>query len=138
MGSLSIQEFLAGREPCDVCSSTDNQQHCISELLSRQDSCILFNAIEHNQTDQTPNDTVLLQELRYVSNPVKVLDYYIRSQRITEDINSRPNRVDIWNFIHQVYVGKILLKLRTLDKVGTFNDIMTMVKELEVNYGVKH
>lgn len=138
MGSLSIQEFLAGREPCEVCSDNDNQQHCISELLSRQDSCILFNAIEHNQTDQTPNDTVLLQELRYVSNPVQVLEYYVRSQKITEDINSRPNSVDIWKVVYQLYVDNILKKLRSLDRVGTFNEIMSMVNALEVNYGVKH
>lgn len=138
MGTLSVQEFLNGREPCDVCSAADDQQHCISELLSRQDSCILFNAIAHNQTDQTPNDTALLQELRYVSDPVKVLEYYIRSQKITEDINSRPNSVDIWKVVHQLYVDNILKKLRSLDRTGTFNEIMSMVDALELNYGVKH
>jgi hypothetical protein len=54
---ISIQEFLAGREPCEVCDSTGNQHHCITELLSRQDSCILYNAKGLNQTEQILNDT---------------------------------------------------------------------------------
>jgi hypothetical protein len=135
---ISIQEFLAGREPCDVCDASGNQHHCITELLSRQDSCILFNAIALNQTPEILNDTALLQELRSVSNPNQVLDYYIRSQAITQDINSRPNCVDIWNYIYNQYIPPILTLLRERQREATMNAIMTLVSELERSYGVKH
>jgi hypothetical protein len=138
MGTLSVQEFLAGREPCDVCDATGNQQHCISELLSRQDSCILFNAIGHNQSDETFNDTALLQELRYLSDPSQVLDYYIRSTRIVQDINSRPNSTDIWNYIHNQYLGPVLQLLRSRNREATLDAILRIVNDLEKTYGVKH
>lgn len=134
---ISIQEFLAGREPCEVCDSSGNQHHCITELLSRQDSCILYNSIGHNETLETANDTVLLQELRYISNPQKVLDYYIRSSKITEDINSRPNSVDIWNFIYNQYIPPILNLLRARQREDTLDAILNLVLELERSYGVK-
>lgn len=135
---ISIQEFLAGREPCEVCDASGNQNHCITELLSRQDSCILFNAIEHNQDDQTWNDTVLLQELRYITDANKVLEYYIRSQKITENINARSNKIDIWNSVHETYVKQILEKARNFEREQAFKDIMTMVESMERTYGIKH
>lgn len=135
---ISLQEFLAGREPCEVCDASGNQSHCISELLSREDSCILYNAIGQNQTLETANDTVLLQELRYVSDPEQVLDYYFRSQRIVMDINSRPNSQDIWNHIHNQYLTPVLARLRSRDRQGTLDEIMRVVAELENTYGAKH
>ena len=135
---ISIQEFLAGREPCEVCDASGNQNHCITELLSRQDSCILFNAIEHNQDDQTWNDTVLLQELRYITDANKVLEYYIRSQKITENINARSNKIDIWNSVYETYVKQILEKARNFEREQAFKDIMTMVESMERTYGIKH
>ena len=135
---ISIQEFLAGREPCEVCDSTGNQHHCITELLSRQDSCILFNAMGLNQTEQILNDTALLQELRSVIDPNQVLDYYMRSQQITQDINSRPNSVDIWNHIYNQYLTPVITRLRSRDRQGTFDLNMHLVTELERSYGVKH
>ena len=135
---ISIQEFLAGREPCDVCDSAGNQQHCISELLSRQDSCILFNAIEQNQSEHTANDTALLQELRYVSDPSTVLDYYVRSERIVKDINSRPNTKDIWKFVHDYYVLPILKLIRDRDRKAALDEILRVVGILENDYGVRH
>ena len=120
---ISIQEFLAGREPCEVCDSTGNQHHCITELLSRQDSCILFNAMGLNQTEQILNDTALLQELRSVIDP---------------NINSRSNSVDIWNHIYNQYLTSVITRLRSRDRQGTFDLIMQVVTELERSYGVKH
>jgi hypothetical protein len=81
---------------------------------------------------------VLLQELRSVSNPTQVLDYYIRSQAITTDINSRPNREDIWNHIYNQYIPPILTLLRDRQREATMNAIMALVTELERSYGVKH
>lgn len=135
---ISVQEFLAGREPCEVCDANGDQEHCISELLSRQDSCILYNSIELNQDNQTLNDTVLLQELRYLADPRKVLDYYIRATAITSDINSRRNRIDIWNTIYENYVVKILHQVRAREREIAFDKIMAMVEELEQEYGIKH
>ena len=132
---ISLQEFLAGREPCDICDSSGNQHHCITELLSRQDSCILFNAIALNQGTELLNDTALLQELRSVSDPQRVLDYYIRSSDITQDINSRPNSVDIWNFIYNQYIPPILYLLRDRQREATLDAILNLVSELERSYG---
>jgi len=79
-----------------------------------------------------------LQELRYLADPRKVLDYYIRATAITSDINSRRNRIDIWNTIYENYVVKILHQVRAREREIAFDKIMAMVEELEREYGIKH
>jgi hypothetical protein len=131
---ISIQEFLAGREPCEVCDASGNQHHCITELLSREDSCILFNSIGYNQDFNTPNDTALLQELRSVLDPQVVLDYYIRSQRLTAHFRSMPNPDDIWNRIYWDHVRYILPELRMRKYDLVMQRINSIVTELEIQY----
>lgn len=128
---ITIQEFLAGREPCDVCDAKGDQLHCVSELLSRLDSCILMNAIARNQDQHTYNDQVLLQELRYVSDPQTVLDYYIRSQRIVERVSRQADSEAQWNLIYGQWVLPVLETLRRRDSQATMHQIMSMVNELE-------
>ena len=127
----SIQEFLAGREPCDVCDATGDQIHCVSELLSRLDSCVLMNAMSLNQDMHTANDQVLLQELRYTGDPQKVLDYYIRSQSIVEQVNRLDQPHAVWNEIYGQYVIAILQTLRRQDNSATLTQILDMVTQLE-------
>jgi hypothetical protein len=138
MGTLSVQEFLAGREPCDVCEANGDQHHCITELLSRQDSCLIFNAIENNQNHQTPNDTALLQELRAITSPQKVLDYYFRSQKLTQMINAKSDKLAIWNHVYQYHITTILELVRNRQTDEAYDAIMSMVESLEKEYGVTH
>ena len=131
---ISLQEYLANRQPCSVCDSTGNQHHCISELLSREDSCLLYNAIRQNQDSNTDNDTVLLQELRYITNPEIVLTYYLRSHTLVSRIASDPNKEEIYNVIYNRFVSSLLPMIRNKNTGAAIELIMGMVSELEKVY----
>ena len=136
---ISIQEFLSSREPCAVCEASGDQHHCITELLSRQDSCILYNSMGLNQDYHTMNDTALLQEMRATTAPDVVLDYYIRSERITRFINSMPNSDDVWNTIYFESVKPMLPDLRFRRTDVFLENLERLVENLELRYfGSRH
>lgn len=131
---ISIQEFLAGRDACPVCETKGDQQHCITALLSREDSCILYNSMFYNQNIHTHSDTMLLQEIRATTDPTVVLDYYVRSEQVTQRINARPDKVSVWNWVYQTYIPNMLVKVRTGKKEDTIKTIDSMLCEIEKKY----
>jgi hypothetical protein len=131
---ISIQEFLAGREPCPVCETEGDQQHCITALLSREDSCILYNSMLYNQNIHTHSDTTLLQAIRATTDPTVVLDYYVRSEQVTQRINARTDKVDVWNWVYQTYIPNMLVKVRAGQKEHAIKAIDDMLCEIEKKY----
>ena len=131
---ISIQEFLAGRESCPVCETEGNQQHCITALLSREDSCILYNSMLYNQNIHTHSDTTLLQAIRATTDPTVVLDYYVRSEQVTQRINARTDKVDVWNWVYQTYIPNMLVKVRAGQKEHAIKAIDDMLCEIEKKY----
>jgi hypothetical protein len=131
---ISIQEFLEGRVACPVCDAKGDQQHCITALLSRADSCILFNSMFHNQNSRTDSDTKLLQQIRATTDPKIVLDYYIRSEQVTKRINDREDCVDVWNRIYKTYIPNMLVKVRAGKKEDAIKTIDGMLREIEKKY----
>jgi len=131
---ISIQEFLAGREPCPVCETKGDQQHCITALLSREDSCILYNSMSYNQNIHTHSDTTLLQAIRATTDPTVVLDYYVRSEQVTQRINARTDKVDVWNWVYQTYIPNMLVKVRADQKEHAIKAIDDMLCEIEKKY----
>jgi hypothetical protein len=131
---ISIQEFLSGRVACPVCDASGDQEHCITALLSREDSCILFNSMFHNQNARTDSDTKLLQEIRATTDPKVVLDYYIRSEQVTQRINAREDRVDVWNRVYKTYIPNMLVKVRAGKKEDAVKTIDGMLREIEKKY----
>lgn len=131
---ISIQEFLAGREPCPVCETEGDQQHCITALLSREDSCILYNSMLHNQNIHTDSDTTLLQAIRATTDPTVVLDYYVRSEQVTQRINARTDKIAVWNWVYQTYIPNMLVKVRTGQKEHAIKAIDDMLCEIEKKY----
>lgn len=131
---ISIQEFLEGRVACPVCDAKGDQQHCITALLSRADSCILFNSMFYNQNARTDSDTKLLQEIRATTDPTVVLDYYVRSEQVTQRINARADKVDVWNRIYKTYIPNMLVKVRAGKKEDAVKTIDGMLREIEKKY----
>jgi hypothetical protein len=109
---ISIKEYLAGREPCDVCQELGEQHHCVTALLSRLDTCLIFNAIFINQDSETANDVARLQALRSSGNPEIVLDYYVRAEPVTARINQRLDRQWIYRDLYERFVKDLLAQVR--------------------------
>lgn len=137
---ISLDDFVADREPCEVCDRTGDQHHCITQLLSRLDCCIFYNTMTSNQDRHTSTDVQQLQQLRSVLDPERVLEYYFRSRAIVEHINLRPNRVTAWQDVYDRYVIKMLRRMRAHLAKAIVNDVFTMLTELEqqLHIPIKH
>lgn len=133
---ISLEEFLQGRDPCEICDAAGNQEHCITELLSREDSCILYNTMGRHQDRYTENDTIMLQELRENSDPAQVLDYYIRSSALVKHINGLKNAEEVWLEIYRWNIPPILHVLRSLDRPAALQAIMDLVANLEQRFAI--
>lgn len=137
---ISLDDFVAGREPCAVCDSIGDQQHCITQLLSRLDCCIFYNTMEFNQDRHTPTDVAQLQQLRTVCDSAQVLEYYFRSREIVEHINLRPHRITAWRDVYDRYVVKMLRRMRAESAKVIVDDVFVMLTELEqqLHIAIKH
>ena len=129
---MSLEEFLKDREACDHCDTTGNQDHCITTLLSREDSCIFYNALTKNGDPHDDNDVVYLQNFRSVLPGEKVLDYYIRASKIVQAINAEPgDHTDLWMDITKRYVYPVLDNVKAEEYELAHGKILAMLTELE-------
>lgn len=134
---ISLEDYLANREPCSVCEENGDEHHCITALLSREDSCLLYNSILKNNNPHDDIDVYLLQNLREVSQPEKVLEYYVRSKAIvTHILNIQEELQPIWQKIYDDHVAAILRDLYADRKEEALVKIFTMVSSLEDEYGI--
>jgi hypothetical protein len=131
---ISIKEYLAGREPCDVCQELGEQHHCVTALLSRLDTCLIFNAIFINQDSNTPNDVTLLQALRTWGNPETVLDYYIRAEPVTGRINQRLDRQWVYRDLYNQFVKDLLTQVRAGQHQSAMQTVSALIAHAEQTY----
>ena len=131
---ISLAEYLAQKQSCDVCNSEGNQHHCISNLLSRVDNCVFYNTLMYFRDEHSVNDVVLLQEMRYILDPDTVLYYYVTAEPVVKNINQRRNSLDIWIAINQRFVKDIFVSLRDHDREAVKTKIEAMLTELGKEY----
>ena len=131
---ISIQEYLAGREPCDVCQESGEQHHCVTAMLSRLDTCLIFNAMFKNQDSNTPNDVRLLQALRSWGDPQVVLDYYVRSEPVTQRINQRLDKLWVYNDLYTRFVTDLLVQLRAGQNQQALHTVTALIDYAEQVY----
>jgi hypothetical protein len=63
-----------------------------------------------------------------------VLDYYIRSEQVTQRINAREDRADVWNRVYKTYIPNMLVKVRAGKKEDAIKTIDGMLREIEKKY----
>jgi hypothetical protein len=129
---ISLEEFLKDREACAHCDETGNQETCITTLLSREDSCIFYNALTKNGDPHDDTDVAYLQNFRAVMPGHKVLDYYVRASKIVQAINDEPgDHTDLWMDITRQYVHPIIAEVRSGKNEEAYAAILAMLDTLE-------
>ena len=129
---ISLEEYLKERQACEHCDATGDQEHCVTTLLSREDSCVFYNALIKNGDPHDDDDVVLLQNFRSVIPEAQVLDYYIRASKIVQAVNAEPgDHTDLWMDITRTYVYPILDLVRAESYEAAYASILTMLTELE-------
>jgi hypothetical protein len=148
---ISVEEYLHNRQACAQCQEHGDEEHCVSTLLSREDNCIFYNSIlayhlptrtkttpftpdENNASAQA--DFALLQAFREYINEDKMIEYYVRAEKIVTQIRGiHQNDRSIWKGYYERYVKDILDALRNNNKSTAVVKTVEMLEALEYTNG---
>jgi hypothetical protein len=148
---ISVEEYLHNRQACAQCQEHGDEEHCVTTLLSREDNCIFYNSIlayhlptRTKTTPFTPDennaaaqaDFSLLQAYREYINEDKMVEYYVRAEKIVTQIRGiHQNDRSIWQGYYERYVRDILNSLRNNDKSAAVVKTVEMLEALEYTNG---
>jgi len=148
---ISVEEYLHNRQACAKCQEHGDEEHCVSTLLSREDNCIFYNSIlayhlpsRTKTTPFTPDednaaaqaDFALLQAYREYINEDKMVEYYVRAEKIVTQIRGiHHNDRSIWKGYYERYVRDILDALRNNNKSTAVVKTVEMLEALEYTNG---
>ena len=148
---ISVEEYLHNRQACAQCQEHGDEEHCVTTLLSREDNCIFYNSIlayhlpsRTKTTPFTPDennaaaqaDFALLQAFREYINEDKMVEYYVRAEKIVTQIRGiHRNDRTIWRGYYERYVRDILDALRNNDKSTAVVKTVEMLEALEYTNG---
>ncbi len=148
---ISVEQYLHDRQACAQCREHGDEEHCVSTLLSREDNCIFYNAIlAYHLPARSPDaaftpeegnvnaqaDFVLLQALRDSIYEDKMVEYYVRSERIVTQIKGiHKNDQTVWRGYYERYVRAILNSLRNDNKSEAIVKTAEMLEALEYTNG---
>ena len=100
------------------------------------DNCVLLNALLKNSDPYDDDDVRYLRQLQG-ADKVNVEDYYRRSEHIIEAMREQGADNDsVWDQIDRSYVDGIIKKLKVRNFSTLFSDILHMIEQLELQYGV--
>lgn len=151
---ISVEEYLAKKQACADCITHGEEDHCVSTMLSREDNCVIYNAIwayhipnreknvsftpdERNRMSTAAiNEAELFTSLRDKIDPDTVLEYYTRSQKVVTMIKAvHKNDRAVWAGYYQRFMPKILDHLRNGRDADAMAEILIMIETLEETNG---
>lgn len=130
---ITVEEYLKEREACQVCETTENQEYCVTHMLSRPDNCLIYNSIIYNSYPVDNVDVKYLQNLRASPGLENtVLEYYLRSEPIVKKIRSiHHQNPAIWDAYYFRFVKNIIGDLKSNLQQEAIRKIFNMLIELE-------
>jgi hypothetical protein len=132
---ISLEEYLKNKEACPVCTAHGDDDHCRSTLLSREDNCLIMNSILYNDDAYDNMDVIYLQSLRGTTSEEKILEYYIRSEKLVRKIKGlNGNNVETWSYYYKTYVHDIIQDLRIQHTQDALNRIFEMLDSIEASF----
>jgi len=132
---ISLEEYLRNRESCSVCDSNGNTDHCRTTMLSRVDNCLIYNSILFNDDPHDDEDVLLLQNLRAELREEKILEYYIRSERLVKHAKYVFDQA-FWPMLYKKFVGQIVGNLKANDTELAITNIYKMLDSLEQDFQI--
>jgi hypothetical protein len=94
-----------------------------------------MNSILYNDDAYDNMDVIYLQSLRGTASEEKILEYYIRSEKLVRRIKgSNGNSVETWSFYYKTYVHDIIQDLRIQHTQDALNKILEMLDSIEASF----
>jgi hypothetical protein len=130
---ITVEEYLKERKACAACESTDDEQYCVTHMLSRPDNCLIYNAVNYSGNVKKTDDMRMLQNLRASPGAENtVLDYYMRSEPLVKKIKGVYGENHLtWQQYYQQYVQGIIQSLSKDNQQQAHDRIMAMLVNLE-------
>ena len=105
-------------------------------VTSTFDNCVLLNALLKNSDPYDDDDVRYLRQLQG-ADKVNVEDYYRRSEHIITAMREQGADNDgVWDHVDRTYIDAIIEKIKVRDFSTLFSDILHMIEQLELQYGV--
>ena len=105
-------------------------------VTSTFDNCILLNAILKNSDPYDDDEVRYLRQLQQ-ADVQSVGEYYTRSEKLITAMREQGADNDsVWDQIDRSYVDGIIKKLKVRNFSTLFSDILHMIEQLELQYGV--
>lgn len=130
---ISLEEYLRNRESCPVCDANGHSDHCRTTMLSRIDNCLIYNSILLNDDPHDDYDVLLLQNLRSESREEKIIEYYVRSEKLVKHAKFVYDK-SFWVKNYNDFVKDIVVSLKNNDKASAIEGIFTMLDTLEQEF----
>lgn len=130
---ISLEEYLRNRESCSVCDANGDTDHCKTTMLSRVDNCLIYNSILLNDDPYDDADVLLLQNLRAEMKEEKIIEYYIRSEKLVKHAKYVFDQ-SFWSLLYRKFVGQIIVNLKINDKQAAISNIFKMLENLEQEF----
>ena len=106
------------------------------QTTSTFDNCILLNAILKNSDPYDDDEVRYLRQLQQ-ADVQSVGEYYTRSEKLITAMREQGADNDsVWDQIDRSYVDAIIKKLKSRNFSTLFSDILHMIEQLELQYGV--
>ena len=130
---ITVEEYLKERKACAACESTNDEQYCVTHMLSRPDNCLIYNAVNYSGNVKKTHDMRMLQNLRATPGAENtVLNYYIRSELLVQKIKgAQKESAVIWNQYYEQHVQSIIQSLRDNQPQQAHDKIQIMLTDLE-------
>ncbi len=129
---MTIEQYLAQREPCAVCDAEGDTEYCITHMLSRYDNCLFYNGVINNDVNYDNTDVSLMQNLRASVSGTRVLEYYMRAEPLVRKFKTQHGNDQIfWSGIYNRFILGIVESLRSGNNDDAANKIFAMLDTLE-------
>ena len=130
---ITVEEYLKERKACAACESTDDEQYCVTHMLSRPDNCLIYNELNYSGNLKKTDDMRMLQNLRASPGAENtVLDYYMRSEPLVKKIKGAYGENHLtWQQYYRQYVQGIIQSLSKDNQQQAHDRIIAMLVNLE-------
>lgn len=137
---ITVEEYFARKKACSNCVEHDNEEHCVTHLLSRLENCLIYNIIKIGIGEYTEDQRKAARELRNTLSEESLVDYYVRSENIITGIGLlEKNIFEKQNFltrINYLYVQGMIKQIKDNNKEELTNIVENMLSSLEQEYNI--
>lgn len=137
---ISVEEYFARKKACLDCVEHNNEEHCVTHLLSREENCLIYNIIRMGVGEYTNEQRASIRNLRDSLTEESLVDYYVRSENIISGIGLLEkfllDKQDFLIRINYLFVKDMIDEIENKNKEKLAIMVENMLSSLEKEYNI--